>query len=355
MKDKAKKFFKIFTIVLISFLYLAVVFLLFSTITEYKPLKIENIALESKLSNNPMTSDEISIFMWNIGHAGLSKEMDDYTEGGNKQKPGIDIYQKTLNALLNKLSAFSYVDFMLLQEVDVFSNRSYYINQRNIIADFLPDFSNTFALTDDVQFKLFPLYSPLGRLKSGLQTLTKFTPIEIQRRAYPSQANWPTQVFLPRSCFLINRYLLDNGKHFLVINTQYAPIGLGMSGNKDMEALKLFVTNEYNKGNYVIVGGDWNMNPPGFKKMLSFNKAKLSKHNNEILDKLMPSDWKWVYDNDIPSKRKLNAAFNAQSTLTTVTDFFLLSPNIQSLNISCLDMKFEYSAHNPVLITIKLK
>ena len=355
MKDKAKKILNIFTIVLISLFYLAAIFLLFSTITEYKPQKVENIALDTKLSNNPMNSEEISIFMWNIGHAGLSKEMDDYTEGGYKHKPGIDIYQKTLNALLNKLSAFSYVDFIMLQEVDVFSNRSYYINQKNIIADFLPDFINTFALTDDVQFKLFPLYSPLGRLKSGLQTLTKFTPIEIQRRAYPSQTNWPAHLLLPHSCFLINRFALDNGKQFLVINTQYTPLGLGFPGNMDMEALKLFVTNEYNKGNYVIVGGDWNMNPPGFKKMLSINKSKKSKQNNEMLGQLLPSNWQWVFDNNIPSKRKLNAAFNAQSTLTTVTDFFLLSPNIQSLNISCLDMNFEYSAHNPLLITIKLK
>ena len=50
-----------------------------------------------------------------------------------------------------------------------------------------------------------------------------------------------------------------------------------------------------------------------------------------------------------------NEAYNINSTVTTVTDFFLISPNIETLSIRNLDLNFEFSDHNPVLMNVKLK
>ncbi len=355
MKLQAKIIFKIIFSGFTAVLYLAGIYLLFSTITDFKPQKIENIALEAKLSYPSVITEDISILSWNIGHAGLSKEMDNYEEGGYKHKPSIDIYQKTLNAILNKLSDFSYVDFMLLQEVDIFSNRTFYLNQKAFISDFLPDFSYAFALDENIQFNCLPFFAPLGRVKSGLQTLCKYNPIEIQRYGFTTNFNWPEKLFLQHPCFLITKYVLADGKLLVMINIRHSRFDINSQLNKELEELKLFVCNEYNKGNYVVVGGDWNMNPPGFKNILSYNKSKEYKLKHEIADQFMPLGWQWTYDIEMPSKRKLNAPYNLQTALTTLTDFFLLSPNIENLGIRNIDLDFEYSAHNPVLINIKLK
>jgi len=355
MKLSAKLFLKIFFIGLISILYLMGIFLFFSTITDYKPQKIENIALKANPGNNQIESDELNVLSWNISYAGISKEMDVLYKGGKKLKPSLEIYQKSLNGILNTLVTYAYVDFILLQEVDVFSNRSYFSNQKAFISDFLPDYGYTFAINQDVKFALYPFITSPGRLKSGLQTLTKYKASAIQKQTYSSMLNWPEKLFRPHTCFLETRYLLENGKQLVVINTQISAGELGVQYRKEIEELKVYIIREYEKGNYVIAGGDWNNNPPGFKKINSFKNNKLYHHEHEIPLFVMPLDWKWVYDTEVPTVRKSNKCYNPISTPCTVSDFFLLSPNIASLSIRNIDLQFEFSDHNPVMMNVKLE
>jgi hypothetical protein len=69
----------------------------------------------------------------------------------------------------------------------------------------------------------------------------------------------------------------------------------------------------------------------------------------------LPADWTWAYDNKIPSNRTVIAPYNPSETTTTVIDFFLLSPNISSVSIKCVDLGFQNSDHNPVIMQAKLK
>jgi hypothetical protein len=68
----------------------------------------------------------------------------------------------------------------------------------------------------------------------------------------------------------------------------------------------------------------------------------------------LPSEWKWAYDNTVPSNRTVSAPYNPATTSTTVIDFFLLSPNIESLAVKCIDLDFRNSDHNPVILKAKL-
>ena len=42
------------------------------------------------------------------------------------------------------------------------------------------------------------------------------------------------------------------------------------------------------------------------------------------------------------------------TTLTTLIDYYLLSPNIQPLYVATSDMDFEYSDHQPVVLKVTL-
>ena len=302
-----------------------------------------------------MDSNELTLLSWNIGYAGLSQEMDFFYDGGKKVKPSLEAYQKSLNGILNTLVKFSYVDFVLLQEVDVFSNRSYYSNQKDFISEFLPDFTYAFAVNYDVKYVLFPLYNPMGRVKAGLQTLTKYKPIEIQRHAYTTNFDWPKKLLMLDRCFLTTKYLLANGKQLVVINTHNSTFDGGLLSKRELKELKTYVVREYENGNYVIVGGDWNNNPPDFRKVKSFKNNKIFHLDNEIPLTFMPKDWQWIYDAEIPTNRNVNEPYKVKSTATTVIDFYLISPNIESISIRNIDLNFEFSDHNPVLINFKLK
>jgi hypothetical protein len=69
----------------------------------------------------------------------------------------------------------------------------------------------------------------------------------------------------------------------------------------------------------------------------------------------LPPEWKWVYDNKIPSNRSVTASYDPSSTTTTVIDLFLLSPNVRLESVQCINLEFENSDHNPVKIKVKLQ
>ena len=68
----------------------------------------------------------------------------------------------------------------------------------------------------------------------------------------------------------------------------------------------------------------------------------------------MPKDWKWFYDNTIPSERFTDEPYIKNKTKTTIIDFFLASPNIELSSVRTLDLGFANSDHNPVLLNFKL-
>ena len=154
-------------------------------------------------------------------------------------------------------------------------------------------------------------------------------------------------------CFLVNHYPLENGKDLLVINTHNEAFDPGQIRKAQMAYLKDFLLSEYQKGNYIIAGGDWNQSPPGFKP--GFTGHPVNTGQMMMDSDYLPAEWKWIYDNTIPSNRTVIAAYDPATTTTTVIDFFLLSPNIESVSVDCIDLNFENSDHNPVRLKVRLK
>ena len=108
------------------------------------------------------------------------------------------------------------------------------------------------------------------------------------------------------------------------------------------------------EGNYVVVGGDWNQCPPDFDKD-KFRKETSKDHKQlNILKEFLPDDWKWCYDPDIPTNRKLSAPYDSSSTYTTLIDFFLVSPNLKVEDVKAIDLDFQYSDHQPIFLKVSI-
>jgi endonuclease/exonuclease/phosphatase family metal-dependent hydrolase len=200
----------------------------------------------------------------------------------------------------------------------------------------------------------------MGKVESGIATCSKFIPVSSTRYSLPGDFGFPTQLFYLDRCFIVNSYKIENGKELVLINTHNEAFDeTGEIRKAQMERLKEFVLNEYNSGNYVITGGDWNQYPPEFKPAFSGNKAFTGQIGNfnlvGIESDYMPCDWKWVYDPATPSFRTLLAAYDPAATPTSVCDIFLISPNIESVSVKGHHLGFANSDHNPVIIQVKIK
>jgi len=346
-----KKLFKII-LGLLCVLVLGFVSLVgYATLSDYRPDPTTPI-FEKKDAKAISRQKNYRFFIWNIGYGGLSRDMDFFYDGGKQVRPAKKIVEKNISAIETFIARQNDIDFFLLQEVDQRSKRSYYINEYLKIEKLFPQFHSSFGKNYDVFFVPVPPSNPLGHVLSGLQTLSRFEPVSIVRHSFPGNYAWPQGLFMLDRCFLVSRYTIETGKELLVINTHNSAYDDGTLRSNQMAYLKNFLIQEYEKGNYVIVGGDWNQCPPDFNPEFKLNL--MDNENRMDIEKEYLPKWQWAYDGKIPTNRRLVAPYDPKTTLTTVIDYFLISPNIEMVKIQGFYLDFKHSDHHPVKLEIKL-
>ena len=354
-----KKILKILLIIVAIVVIAFAGLIVYAKVTDYKPPEKVLIAQE----NDPAVlrdSSFVSLLTWNIGYAGLDKEMDFFKDGGTKVLTPKNNCLDNISGIRQFLVKNDSIDFILIQEIDRKSKRSYWMDEYAIMEETLSDHKAYFAKNYDVFFVPAPLSKPMGKVLSGIAIYSKFVPELSTRYSLPGDFGFPTQLFYLHRCFMVNRYKVANGKELVLINTHMEAFDEGGTIRKSqLDKLKEFVLNEYNSGNYVIVGGDWNQYPPDFKPAFPGNKSFTGKVGNfnlvGIETDYMPPDWKWVFDPASPSVRTLLASYDPATTPTSVCDIFLISPNIEYVSVKCQNLGFANSDHNPVIMQARLK
>jgi endonuclease/exonuclease/phosphatase family metal-dependent hydrolase len=196
----------------------------------------------------------------------------------------------------------------------------------------------------------------MGSVLGGLMIFSSFPPSEAARYAYPLIADWPDKLFLLDRCFLLNRYPLQSGKELVVINTHNSAYVYDSALRvHELQILKKVMSAEYDKGNFVIAGGDWNQNPPGYQPGGNYSGHQFFKSEVQMNPDFMPEGWNWAYDNNAPTNRQNYQAYVKGENGTTCLDYYVTSPNVEILETRVIDLNFENSDHNPVFLKIRLK
>lgn len=327
--------------------------LLFFTIIDYKPNMVEPISNSNEAKEFRDTS--FTIMTWNIGYAGLSEETDFFYDGGKMMRPEEAIVMRNLDSISAFISGEGKCDFIMLQEVDVNAKRSYGKNQVKHISQHLQGYNTYFAKNYDVLFVPLPIYEPMGKVEAGLVSYCKSKAYKADRHTFPFNFDWPVRVFMLDRCFLETRYRTDNGKDLIIINTHNSAFDdKGSIRKAELNFFREYLIAEYKKGNYLVVGGDFNQSPP--KLETDFNGQPFDyKDFVTIPDTFLSPDWHFAYDNKTPSNRRVVAEYKYGETLVTLIDFFITSPNVETDTIYCRDLRFKHSDHNPVIARFKLK
>ena len=350
-----KKVLKAIMWVLITLILVFVGFLLFITIVDYSPDKIESLSKNEK-AVAPLKLDTLKLISWNIGYAGLGAEMDFFYDEGEKVRPTKEMGRKYLNGIKQFISQTDSIDFWLFQEVDFKSRRSHYFDEVEEIIAIKPGSESVFAKNYDVPFVPVPLYEPLGYVKGGMISFSEFPFTEGTRYAYPLIASWPNKLFLLDRCFILTRFPLATGKDLVVLNTHNsAYVYDSVLRIKELNIIKEKMMEEYEKGNYVIAGGDWNANPPNFKPTGNYNGHRFVPSAVTMNENTFPGNWIWAYDASAPTNRQNYKSFVKGENGTTILDYFILSPNVELLQATSIDLEFENSDHNPVFVKVVIK
>lgn len=333
------------------------IFLVYSTITDFRPPPVQSLEITQNTKKLPlMLESNLSFITWNIGYCGLDKSMDFFYDGGKKVKTSDTLFQKNLSGVFEFLSHYDTVDFILLQEVDSLAQRSFFSNQVKVLSQALPDFYSSYAINYNVRYVPLPLLKPMGEVVSGILSFSKYKPVISEKYSYIVNYPWPKKIFMLDRCFLMQRFPLKNSRELVVINTHNSAFSDADNLRQfEINYLRSYLLYEYAIGNYVIAGGDWNLNPPDYDQITLYSSYNKKKNTPGIPASYLPEDWQWAYDLKTPTNRDVDQSYRFGLTPTTIYDFFVVSPNIQVNKVKVFPMNFEYSDHQPVFLSVTLK
>ncbi|MBP0725706.1 endonuclease/exonuclease/phosphatase family protein [Bacillus sp. RG28] len=341
---------------IVGFALLFAGFLAYVTITDYKPAEVLPLSVKNNKEQILKKGQPFSITTFNIGYAGLDKNEDFFMDGGTMS--GSSSKKQTMTNLKGITSFITNErsDINLIQEIDKNSTRSYHINEVNDLTKRLPDYSNTFAVNYKVPWVPVPIFHPLGSANSGLLTLSKFKISDSHRYKLAGQENWPRQQFDLDRAFIESRMPVDNGKELVLINLHLSAYDKGGKVRKQqLKYLSAYLNKEIQKGNYIILGGDWNHAIPTTDPYLFPTTEKWPDWLQKFPSSFKPAGFQWVADKTIPSTRSDDYPFKKGRNFQAVIDGFLVSPNITVKNVKGHDLGFENSDHNPVTAELVLQ
>lgn len=350
-----KSILKAIGIILLALIICVVLLFGWLSFTEFSPSDVEDIAVQNTdaaLSLQPGST--INVLSWNVGYGGLGKGSDFFMDGGENVKSADE---ETVNSYLNGIKnavtgGNASADICLFQEVDQNSGRSYHIDQTSLLSGF----SNTYAKNYSCNFVPYPI-PPIGKVNSGLLTASNFTIERATRIALPCPFKWPIRIANLKRCLLANYIPIEGSdKYLVVVDLHLEAYDDGSGKIAQTNQLKEFIQAEYDKGNYVIAGGDFNQEFPGALETYPNTHEELWAPG--LLDESMiPEGWQYAYDLSSPTCRLLNQPYNMEDTKNTqyyVIDGFIVSPNLTVNGVRTIQENFENSDHNPVRVCITL-
>lgn len=327
------------------------------TLTEYKPRTEEVLPCEAGAKEELVPNASFTALSFNIGYGGLGAESDFFMDGGKDVRPGsAGVVEKNLagiESILTKENA----DFYLLQEVDLSSRRSYGIDEAaRLRAGRAMDAA--FALNYSCNYVPFPLPA-IGRVQSGLYTMSRYEfggAEAAVRQALPNPFRWPLRTANLKRCLLVTRMAVQGEKKELVlVNLHLEAYDDGTGKAAQTARLMNFLEAEYGKGNYVVAGGDFNCSFPVVDPQDWPIVTEGSYVPGVIGADALPGGFQWAVDPAAPTCRLLDKPLGAPGeTQVYVIDGFILSPNVELMEVRTLDEGFLYSDHNPVLLRARL-
>ncbi|MBN2775872.1 MAG: hypothetical protein JXR31_16570 [Prolixibacteraceae bacterium] len=341
----------IFLVITLCLLYLGFV-ILYGTLTDYRSLDKVDLKISERINGEGINSDTLTFLSWNIGFCGLGAEMDFFYDGGEMVRPTDILVDKYTNGVLAFLKKNTTIDFIILQEVDENSARTNRQNEIEIISKALPDYFYSYDDNYNVKFVPVPFLNPLGKVEAGQMNLSKVQPVSSQRMAFHSAYAWPKRLFMLDRCFVVSRFDAGNGKHLVLLNTHNSAYDAGGKLRMlEMPVIRDLMVEEYKKGNYVVAGGDWNQNPPEYD-VSKVDVAYAAVTRVEMDDSLFPEGWTIIWDPATPTNREIETPLQKGKTESTIIDYFILSPNVEGLNIHTENLDFENSDHHPVFLKV---
>lgn len=364
MRQKKKKFrwwkipiALIALILVVAIAYVSYVFIAYNRIDDNTVIEPQGTAKSAAVK----LDTEYTAMTYNVGFGAYTPDFTFFMDGGESAWAAS---KESVIACIDGAAGIIKehdVDFALIQEVDFDSTRSYHVDERDQIIGQFPDYSASFAVNYHSPFLFYPFTQPHGTSNSGILTLSESTITSALRRSLPISTGLKKFLDLDR-CYSVSRIPAENGRELVIFNTHTS--AYGTDGDLQTQQLTMLFDDmkaEYDKGNYVICGGDFNHDFTGDSKFVLNNATPEDLESlawcAEFPAELIPEGFSRVTDYASglrPSTRNTDIPYSEDSFVVTL-DGFIVSDNVKPSYVDVIDTGFLYSDHNPVEMRFSLE
>ncbi|MGC6769220.1 endonuclease/exonuclease/phosphatase family protein [Enterococcus sp. LJL51] len=343
-------------ILLIVLIYVGYVFFSYSRIEDDLKIDVEQKAEHQSVE----IGKDYKAVTFNIGYGAYPPDYTFFMDGGKESKArSKEAVNKNIDGVVDTLGKID-ADFAVLQEVDEKATRSFGVNEVKKISDSFSTYSAASATNYDSAYLMYPVFDPIGKSKSSILTLSSTSIDESIRYSLPIETSFNKFFDLDRA-FTVSELSVENGKKLMLYNVHLSAYMKDQAVQKK-QIMTLFnhMKAEYEKGNYVVCGGDFNhdllpSSSDTFGNDTSKDYSWLQAFPKEELPKgLTVTD----FSNDgeaVPSTRNLDTPYKKGKSFVALIDGFIVSDNVKALETKVSDEAFQYSDHNPVILSFRLQ
>lgn len=334
--------------------YCAYVILTYHRIADNQTLDVTGT---SESMSSAQVDTEYKITCYNIGFGAYLPEYTFFMDGGTESRAESEESVRYATQGAAETILAENPDFAIFEEVDTDSDRSWHVNQKEALEAALPEYASTFAVNYDSAYLFYPILKPIGKSRSGISFFSKYTTTAAQRRSLPIDKGFAKFFDLDR-CYSVNEVEVENGKKLVI----YAVHLSAYSSNPEVRDGQLQMLYEdmkaqYDAGNYVIAGGDFNHD------LKAEGDTDLTMDWAHCIDRsTVPEGLAFAFDYlsaeeqaaFVDTTRNTDIPYTPGESYTVTIDGFLLSDNVEMLSTATVDTQFAYADHNPVEMTFRL-
>lgn len=361
-----KKVFKVLGIVLLALAVVVMGYVIYVFAAYDRIEDRQTLAVVSGQTQTAQVGKDYRLVCWNIGFGAYEDDFSFFMDGGTESWAWSE--ERLLENLdeIGRTIAALKPDITLLQEVDFDSTRTYHVNEADILRNFSlggmglnETTDSVFAVNYHSPFLFYPFDQPHGSSRSGLLTISSLTVESALRRSLPVETGVTKFLDLDR-CYSVSRLPVENGKTLCLYDLHLsAYTSDGTIADEQLALLLSDMQAEYEAGNYVVGGGDFNkdllgnsgdwfgISTEGYTWAQPIRAELLEGKNLTLVAPLDESDPQ-------PSCRNADAPYHEGQLLLTV-DGFLVSDNVTVVDSGVHAMDFACSDHQPVTMTFRLE
>ena len=314
----------------------------------------------STRTGNPAPVDQTyTALTWNVGYGAFNRDYASILDGGTESRArSLQHVFDNLIHCVDRIHAEA-ADFVLLQEVDRKSDRAWHVDEAEVIRETLGDYQSYYVQNLNSPYLILPIKQPIGAAKSGLLTFANRDILRAERVSLPVETDWHKLLDLDR-CYSVCHIPTDDGRRLCLFNVHLSPrISDEAIPARQLEALLEQMKTEYDSGNCVVAGGDFNMDLLGDSAAVFGVDGGDCPWAQPVDTGLFPEGITLVDSLDaaqpVPTHRSGGAGYIPGESFVATVDGFIVSDNVEVLSCYVANELFECSDHNPVVLKFRLK